>query len=322
MAKRKPKGRGRPAKQQGRTTKSKPRGGGGKKGASGLAPAAHVEQFMSAMFGAGNDPKFDAQQLAYDAMEALGEGAVDRAIELAVAAIEMDADCIDARMLLAEIDPPNDEAQIEELQEIVECGARSLGKRFFKENAGYFWGLLETRPYMRARATLAILLMDAGRRDEAVGHYEEMLALNPNDNQGLRYVLLGLYLELGRLDDARRILEQYPGESSAMFTWSRVLERFLADDLEGAREALGPARASNHHVEKYFTGKKRLPKGTPDFYSPGQDSEAVICVREIGAAWRQCSAAREWLKQQASERGANTPRKARKVAKRRNADSR
>ena len=59
----------------------------------------------------------------------------------------------------------------------------------FKQYAGHFWGFLETRPYMRARAGLAGTLLKLGDIDGAVGHYRDMLKLNPNDNQGIRYVL-------------------------------------------------------------------------------------------------------------------------------------
>jgi tetratricopeptide repeat protein len=44
-------------------------------------------------------------------------------------------------------------------------------------------------PYMRARLGLAHSLWTAGRRDEAVQHLQDMLRLNPGDNQGVRYTL-------------------------------------------------------------------------------------------------------------------------------------
>ncbi|HXY17585.1 MAG TPA: tetratricopeptide repeat protein [Gaiellaceae bacterium] len=69
----------------------------------------------------------------------------------------------------------------------VAAGERALGPRIFAEGAGYFWGLVETRPYMRARAALAALLWKLGRREEALEHARELLRLNPNDNQGIRY---------------------------------------------------------------------------------------------------------------------------------------
>src|SRR2546421_12928373 len=48
---------------------------------------------------------------------------------------------------------------------------------------GHFWGFLETRPYMRARAGLASTLLQLGDIDSALAHYRDMLKLIPNDNQ-------------------------------------------------------------------------------------------------------------------------------------------
>src|SRR5439155_1134639 len=84
-----------------------------------------------------------------------------------------------------------------------------------EESKGHFWGMLEARPYMRARQQLADLLLDAGRVSEAIGHFEALLALNPNDNQGVRDILLGCYLAGDDLDGARRLLRVYDEDAGA-----------------------------------------------------------------------------------------------------------
>lgn len=148
---------------------------------------------------------------------------------------------------------------------------------------------------MRARARLADELRAAGRMEETVAHYEGMLELNPNDNLGLRYLLLGCYLEQGSLVGARRLFKEYD-EDGAIFDWGRVLERYLAGDLPGAAHALGRARKSNLHVEPFLTGKKKPPRRMPDLYQHGAISEAVVCWRELGPAWKRNRDALAWLK--------------------------
>jgi tetratricopeptide (TPR) repeat protein len=185
---------------------------------------------------------------------------------------------------------------IESIAEAVRAGEEDLGKDFFEENRGYFWGLIERRPHMRARASLAELLAETGRMGEAVDHLEAMLELNPNDNQGLRYVLLGHYLELDRLDGAKQLLKQFDEDCSAMFAWGRVLERFLAGDRAAARAALGEARQSNRFAENYLTGRKRLPRQLPGFYGIGDENEGIVCAVELGEAWSAHPSAIEWLK--------------------------
>ena len=60
--------------------------------------------------------------------------------------------------------------------------------------------------------------------------------------------------------------------------------------------ALKEARASNRHVEAYLLAKERLPARPPGYYQPGKKSEALVCVRELGEAWRRHPEAVEWLR--------------------------
>ena len=71
----------------------------------------------------------------------------------------------------------------------LEAGKKAIGEKEFNELKGHFWMAHETRPYMRAKAGLASCLFFMRRYDEAIKHYQEMLELNPNDNQGVRYQL-------------------------------------------------------------------------------------------------------------------------------------
>lgn len=81
-----------------------------------------------------------------------------------------------------------------------------------------------------------------------------------------------------------------------MTPWARVLERLLAGDEPGAAAALREARDANPHVEVFLTCRKRRPSGDLGYYSPGEESEAVVCLDCIGEAWKQHAYAREWLK--------------------------
>ena len=269
----------------------------------GALPAPHfIEQALQGIFGHSLDSTYAAQEHAYGAMEAMADGDWERAQQEATRAIEIDPNCIDALHILSQLGSESEEELIDNLRLAVERGERSLGKKFFRENSGYFWGLLETRPYMRARAELAGLLNEMGNIDEAIAHYEGMLQLNPNDNQGLRYSLLGCYLEQGHVGGAQRIFAEYPEEESAMFAWAKVLADVLAGEELDAIESLSRARKANKHVEAYLTGRKKLPAEGPGYYSPGEPSEAIVCVNEIGTAWNTHPEAVNWLKNQKRKR--------------------
>src|SRR5215468_10055981 len=76
-----------------------------------------------------------------------------------------------------------------------------------------------------ARLGLAHSLWAAGRREEAVRHLQDMLRLNPHDNQGVRYTLAGFLLFLDRDDDLARLLQQYD-EASAAWVYTKALLAF------------------------------------------------------------------------------------------------
>jgi tetratricopeptide (TPR) repeat protein len=263
-----------------------------------------VNAFLANLMGAGGplfeddgplSAKEQAQDIAYDAMEA--ESAA-KARKLAKQALTKDPDCVDALVLLVNLDARTPKEAIEALQKAVAAGERSLGAKFFKENKGYFWGLIETRPYMRALESLARLLRADERNPDAIHIYEKILALNPNDNQGVRDPLLGLYLATNNLEATRKLLEDYKDDDMANFAWGRVLERFLSADLPGAAAALKTARKANHFVELYLSGQKELPKSLPDMYSSGSEEEAALFLDNMLLAWTKHEKAIFWLLEQ------------------------
>jgi tetratricopeptide (TPR) repeat protein len=238
------------------------------------------------------DAKDRAQQIAFDAMEAESEA---QARKLAKRALRLDSDCVDALVVMNDLDARTTTELIAGLQKAVAAGERSLGAQFFRENTGHFWMLIETRPYMRAMEQLAAQLFAKGLNLDAIRIYEKMLELNPNDNQGVRDSLLSAYLCADDLKGAGRLLNKYPQDAGANFAWGRVLERFLAGDRTGARAALKVARYTNHFVELYMTAQKRIPDRLPEMYQLGSEEEAVLCMNAVGLAWGMHKDAVFWL---------------------------
>jgi tetratricopeptide (TPR) repeat protein len=260
-----------------------------------LLTSLHAPSVLDGLSDAEANAKYEAQELAFEAQEAETEA---QARKLAKRALAKDPDCVDALAVLAGIESDSPRMMIEAMQKAVAAGERSLGAAFIKKNRGYFWGLIETRPYMRALEQLAALLRAEGLNLEAIKHYEKMLELNANDNQGVRDPLLGLYLTTDNLEGARKLLKDYAEDSSANFAWGRVLERFLSADLAGAAAKLKTARKENRFVELYLSGQKGLPKQMPGMYSPGSDDEAILVLDNMSLAWAKHKEAVFWLMEQ------------------------
>jgi len=235
----------------------------------------------------------EAQEIMYDAWEAPTR---QRAVALAKKALTISADCADAYNLLAEQSAESLEEVLALYRKGVEAGERALGKKAFKEDVGYFWGLLETRPYMRARAGLAQSLWEAGQREEAVEHYWDLLRLNPNDNQGIRDLLMPCLIELDRDKDAEKLFRQFEEDGMAVWMYSRALLDFREHgDSPAAGKSLKAALGENKHVPSYLLGRKKMPRTLPGHYGFGDDNEAVLYAHGNRAAWKATPGAMEWL---------------------------
>lgn len=238
-------------------------------------------------------PEIDeAQEIALEAMEAPTSA---KRIALARKALALSPLCADAYSILAaEAKNPEDEVLL--LRQAVEAGAKSLGEDAFVEDAGMFWGVLETRPYMRALQQLAVVLWEVGERDEALRHYRELLRLNPNDNQGNRYLLMDALLESGADDEAVALLKRYKDDGTAAWDWSKALLTFRRKgNSAAARKDLSRAIESNPHVVGYLLGREPLPAEEPEFIGYGDKSEAATYVPAALVAWRATSGALEWV---------------------------
>jgi tetratricopeptide (TPR) repeat protein len=241
-----------------------------------------------------------AQDLIYEAFETESPR---KRVQLAKKALKVSPDCADAYVLLAEEDAGSLEEARELYQKGVEAGERALGRETFEEEAGYFWGILETRPYMRARQGLAVCLWELGEREEAIEHYREMLYLNPGDNQGIRYELAGYLLDEEMDEELGELLERYEEDASAFWVYTRALWRFRKEgDTEEATAALKEALETNPYVPLYLLGHKSLPGALPELIGFGDESEAVAYFARALTGWLRTPQALEWLRQNVDER--------------------
>jgi tetratricopeptide (TPR) repeat protein len=254
-----------------------------------------MEKMMWGMFGdmegPSDTPLHRAQDLVYEGVE---QDDPELKVKMAQEALAVCPDCADAYVLLAE-NANSPKEQLDMYEQGVIAGRRALGPEPFQNDVGHFWGMLETRPYMRARVGLACSLWTLGRRDEAVEHLQDMLRLNPNDNQGIRHILAEYLLNLDRDEELAQLLDRYGEERSAIWTYTRALLAFRREgDTAESRRLLEEAKKANRHVLDYLSGRKLIPGRQPEYYSPGQESEAVVCAGLLLLAWKSTAGALAW----------------------------
>lgn len=194
-------------------------------------------------------------------------------------------DSPDAYLLLAERES-NLKKRSDLLYKAVIAGERELGPEFIEEHKGYFWGLTETRPYMRAKAALAMHLEYVGLIEAAIEQYEELLELNPHDNQGIRSLLLPLYIEKKSLEDAMKLLETYKDDMTVTMMFSRALVTYLTEGLTGHTYNLfKQANEQNPYVLDYLLKRKKIPNDIFDDMIVGTENEAMSYAQENMHLW-------------------------------------
>ena len=234
-----------------------------------------------------------AQNVMYDAWDRKTSRS---RVALARKALAISPLCADAYNLLA-----GEAATTAEARDLyargLEAGELALGPEGFEEYDGHFWGFLETRPYMRARHGLALALLELGEEEAAMEHFRAMLKLNPGDNQGIRYLLLGSLLRRDDIPALETLLAGYADEWSAYWLYTRALVAYRNGhgSSPSTLKLLKDARSANEHVPAILAAAKPPMHSRSDYVTVGGADEAAEYVRECGAAWRKTPGAIEWL---------------------------
>jgi tetratricopeptide (TPR) repeat protein len=237
-------------------------------------------------------PTDRAEALCQEAIEAFGR----RRIQLAKQALAEDPTHVEANILLAESTRPVDR-RIELFQNAMEIGKAQLGP-IMEDAVGHFWGLSETRPFMRACYGLAAALSEAGQINEAIEQYLEMLRLNPNDNQGVRCEIIPLLIAHNRDLEASDLLNAYREETAFWHYMKSLIEFRRSGCSAQSKKAIRSAFRANKHVVPLMQSTD--PPLFPDSYTLGSPEEAAICIREFTDASDETEGYVEWMFQEYS----------------------
>lgn len=232
-----------------------------------------------------------AQDLVFDAYETEDDGT---ALELIREAMLLDPNCIEAYELLAKFAPDLDSA-IQIYLEGIAIGRKLYGGSFLEEHRGRFWGIHETRPFMRCLRMYSDMMFLTDNVKEAAAILEELIDMNPNDNQGVREQLLLFLIELDEREKFIKYEQMYEDSATAPMLFSSALFRFVTGEKHKANKLVQKAMKRNK-----FIVQKLLTKH-PDFtthsrYSPGDKMEADNYAYYAYPVWQDNKGALTWLK--------------------------
>ncbi len=218
--------------------------------------------------------------------EAYDEPVKSKAIKLAKQALKINPDNIDAQNFITKFET-NTIKKLGKYKETLDKEHAKLEKENFfnKENIGIFWGLIETRPYMRTKHSYMLTLMELGRYTEAIKQGEELLKLCESDNQGIRYLIMGLYAVLERFEDCKKIYNKF-SDASTFMLFPLAVMYYKKGDYRKCKKVLKEIQEHNEYLLDYLIGMKKFTKSKIEniemygTYSFGSESEAYFVVKD------------------------------------------
>lgn len=239
-----------------------------------------IQRFNNGEIEFDNDPKFQSNDLLE---EAYSTSSKTKAIKLAKQALEINPENIDAECFIADFEE-NQIKKLSKIEVIIEKATKILEKdnMFDKENIGLFWGMIETRPYMRARSRKITILMDLGRYSEAIKECEEMLNLCESDNLGIRYTLIGLYCMLEKFEECENLYKKF-NEYSAFMLFPMAVMYFKKGDYRKSRKFLRDVQEINPYIIEILNCNVDMIEDSEDieYYAHGSKEEASIIITDL-----------------------------------------
>ncbi len=158
------------------------------------------------------------------------------------------------------------------------------------------WGWHENRPALRLLQELATMLRLTHNFTGAVRVMEWMvLTLNPNDNQGMRDLLIHDYLRIGEITEALALAQKFPDDMAGM-AYGTALAFFVAKQETAAADAIRKANERFPEVRKMLLADKpKQPRLRDGLVRVGGKDEAWFYRADHLDVW-QSSGGLAWLR--------------------------
>lgn len=210
------------------------------------------------------------------------------ALRYARMALELNPDNLDAERIVVEVSAKEPLELVEGLEQAVKHGTKVMTSGGFMddESIGHFWGLVETRPYMRLRQSFVEALITVGMMRKAAEECEEMIRLCENDNLGIRFTLMHLYAYLEEEKPALKLLKKYDGYDDTQMTLALSMLYYKLFRMDKAKEYLDKLAKVNKDTKKFLRairqGKldQHIDQMEPFGYRPFTIDELITTVTE------------------------------------------
>jgi tetratricopeptide (TPR) repeat protein len=159
------------------------------------------------------------------------------------------------------------------------------------------WVIASNRPALRGLMRALQWHLARKERPRAVAMAELLLALNREDNHGVRFMLMNEYLRVGNDERALALAQQYPKDLAPETRFGAVLALVRLHRMQEAERALSIARTDLPKTAQYLLPSRiRRPRILHDRIEVGGDDQAWLYRDEMRTVWQQTPGALEWLR--------------------------
>jgi tetratricopeptide (TPR) repeat protein len=161
------------------------------------------------------------------------------------------------------------------------------------------WGWVLNRPFLRLYHSFGLQLMNRGKTEEALEVFENILVLNPNDNQGARALVVGCHFALGEPSGVLSVCRQYPEDGIEDLLYGKALALFQFGKVKQA-----VMKALNLAIKFYplvraelLKTRHKKPKGADELHiTLGGADQAHLYWKRAGRFWRRTLGAIDFLR--------------------------
>jgi tetratricopeptide (TPR) repeat protein len=184
-------------------------------------------------------------------------------------------------------------------REAVRIGMDALPPAFSWLTSSLAWGHFENRPFMRACHSLGLHILRTQGSAAALELFARLVSVNPNDNLGARYVLMGCWLETGAWQSAISLALRYPDDAGPDIAYSKAVAQVHVADYEGATESLRFALQCKPNIAAEILKTKHIrpPQDRPGYMTLGGEDEAFDYWERNRSHWAKSSEVFKLLKQ-------------------------
>ena len=176
--------------------------------------------------------------------------------------------CVEYLRKAAELEPENVDVQLQlivhtlngkpdqqlpALQKLMGTAAKQLEQEgCFKEDVGAFWDVLETRPYMRVCYAYFETLIVCGMMRRAIDEGQRLLELCENDNLGVRYQLMHLYVFMEDEMHALALHKQFDSYEETQMLLPLAVLYYKLNQFDKAEDYIKRLAKANKDTKKFL----------------------------------------------------------------------